>query len=177
MAVETERPSRRRHTEKDQIAHYELVAYSLSPNTSAFPDRRNWHRWSAAHRASSPHAMSSRKPGCASHRVPCSFLETCLDINAELAPFPEKQITPCQRKKGKNQHPTDAIPQDSGPSSQGNLRKPAAPIHDHLADGANYSVPRNYFESLVRQHVAKISPAMIHSLALDPQSRIGHAIG
>src|SRR2546422_9473376 len=83
MAVETERPSRRRHTEKDQIAHYELVAYSLSPNTSALPDCRNWHRWSAAHRASSPHAMSSRKPGCASHRVPCSFLETCLDINAE----------------------------------------------------------------------------------------------
>src|SRR5437867_2155195 len=97
MGAETEILSRRRRSEKDHIVHSGLLACSLSQNTSAFPDRRNWHRSTAAQRVSSPHGMSSRTPGCVSHHEPCSFLETCLDIDAELAPFPKATVNPCQR--------------------------------------------------------------------------------
>src|SRR2546422_11668829 len=97
MGAETERPSRMCRNEKDHIAHSGLLACSLSPNTSALHDSRNWHRSSAPQREFSPHAMSCRKPGLLSHHQPCSFLETCLDIDAELAPFPKATINPCQR--------------------------------------------------------------------------------
>src|SRR2546425_281187 len=100
-------------------------------------------------------AEADRRPESTLPRRSPTILETRLNINAKMTSTRQKVIEPGQRQKCQDSHSRHPFPQRRRPPSQGNSRKPSAPIHDHLADRANYSVPRDYFESLVRQHLVK----------------------